>query len=88
MAERILIRSSESRWPAFLLGGFGIIVMIAGVVFGILSANLVLGLALGGVGLLMLFASFYIEIKRISELMWITLGLASKQVDIICKSVL
>lgn len=73
MGERILIRSSEARWPAFLLGGFGAVIMITGAVLGIVSATLWVGLAMGGIGLFMLFASFYIEAKRIRELMWITL---------------
>lgn len=73
MADRILIRSSEARWPAFMLGGFGIIVIIAGIIVGVVANNLWLALALGGIGLVMLFTSFFIEAKRIRDLMWITL---------------
>ncbi|HQR09373.1 MAG TPA: hypothetical protein PLN21_21305, partial [Gemmatales bacterium] len=73
MADRILIRSSESRAPAFLVGGGGVIAMIAGIVVGIVSGNIWLALTLGGLGLILLFASFFMEAKRIREMMWITL---------------
>ncbi len=73
MSDRILIRSTESRWPAFLLGGFGVAVMITGIIVGVAANNLWLALALGGIGLIMLFASFFVEAQRIRRLMWITL---------------
>jgi len=73
MADRILIRSSEARWPAFLLCGCGVAVIITGIVVGIVANNIWLALTLGCVGLVMLFASLFIEAKRIRDLMWITL---------------
>jgi len=59
--------------PAFLVGGGGFILIVAGVIIGIVTNNLWLGLTLGGIGLIMLFASFFMEAKRIREMMWITL---------------
>lgn len=73
MGGRILIRSSDSRLPAFLTGGFGVIFMIVGTVLGISADLLWAALAIGGVGLLLLFAGFYIESERVRQLMWITL---------------
>lgn len=74
MSDRILIRSSVSRWPAFLTGSVGVAFMIAGIIIAVGTDVHWAGYALGGVGLIMLFASFYIESQRISQLMWITLG--------------
>lgn len=73
MPDRILIRSTESRWSAFLLGGFGVAVMITGIVVGVSANNLWLALAMGGIGLMMLFTSFLVEAQRVRQLMWITL---------------
>ena len=73
MPDRILIRSTESRWPAFLLCGFGVAVIITGIIVGVAANNLWLALALGGIGLIMLFASFFVEAQRVRQLMWIIL---------------
>jgi hypothetical protein len=73
MPDRILIRSTEARWPSFLLGGFGVVVIITGIVVGVAANNLWLALTLGGIGLIMLFASFFVEAQRVRQLMWIAL---------------
>jgi hypothetical protein len=73
MADRILIRSTESRATAFLVGGGGVLTVIAGIVVGIVSGNIWMALTLGFIGLILLFAGFFLEAKRVRELMWITL---------------
>ncbi|MFT3880219.1 MAG: hypothetical protein QM703_11230 [Gemmatales bacterium] len=73
MADRILIRSTESRSTTFLVGGGGLLTIIAAIVVGIVTGNIWLALTLGFIGLILLFAGFFVEAKRVRELMWITL---------------
>lgn len=72
MSDRILIRSSESGLPAYLTGGAGVILILAGIVLAVIKNNSIIGFSLGGAGLLLLFASFYIETMRVRNLMWLT----------------
>lgn len=74
MNDRILIRSSESRLPAYMTGGAGGILILAGIVLAVLNNNSMIGFVLGGAGLLLVFTSFYIETTRIRNLMWLTTG--------------
>ncbi len=73
MADRILIRSSESRTPAILVGGGGVVTIIFSIVVVFVWGNIWFGLIKVGVGVIMLLAAFFMEAKRIREMMWITL---------------
>ena len=73
MTERILIRSSESRWPAYLLGGFSVLLILAGLLVGLFPQLLWLAFTLVGIGLVLLMTSFYVEAQRIRQLMYISL---------------
>lgn len=73
MENRILIRSSLSKWPAYLTGAFGVILIIGGIVIGT-AANLVwLGMAAGLLGILLIFLAMFMEVNRVKKLMWVTL---------------
>lgn len=73
MDNRILIRSSLSKWPSYLTGFLGICLIITGAVLGAVNPAIWLAFTAGLMGLLLIFIAMYMEVNRIKKLMWVTL---------------
>jgi hypothetical protein len=71
--DRILIRSTLRRWPLFLLGGLGVVGLVGA---GIIATQLPVvwpALIVAGFAVLALLVAIILELRRVQQLMWLTL---------------
>jgi hypothetical protein len=73
LSDRILVRSTLTRWPLFLLGGFGVLALIGAGLLAVEVPDVWPGLIVGTIGVTAILAAVFLEIRRVQRLMWLTL---------------
>src|SRR5262245_54157702 len=74
LSDRILVRSTLTRWPLFLLGGVGLLALIGAGALAMQIPEVWPGLTVGSLGVAAILAAVFLDIRRAQRLMWLSLG--------------